>query len=166
MTIELVITGGTIDTTYNELNGELGFNAAHSQLPKMLEQSRCSIDIHCHELFQIDSLEMDDEHRQSILEYCQHCDSDKILISHGTDTMPETAALLASHINDKTIVLFGAMIPYSIKGSDALFNLGTAISAVQQLAAGCYISMNGQIFDALKVNKNRNLGIFEEKSSE
>lgn len=161
MTIQLFITGGTIDKTYNELTGELRFNPEHSQLPKMLKQSRCLLDINCTELFQIDSLAMTNNHRQTILEHCQNCDSERILISHGTDTMQETAALLASQITGKSIVLFGAMIPYTIKGSDALFNLGTAIAAVQQSPPGCYISMNGQIFDAHSVSKNRSLGVFE-----
>ena len=164
MTIQLFITGGTIDKTYNELTGELGFDALHSHLPKMLKQARCSRDIRCEQLFLLDSLEMTAQHRQEILQHCQSCDSDMILISHGTDTMAETAALLASHIDNKTIILFGAMIPFTIKGSDALFNLGTAIAAVQQSPLGCYISMNGKVFDALKVSKNRQQGVFESTS--
>ncbi|NRB41568.1 MAG: asparaginase [Pseudomonadales bacterium] len=161
MTIQLFMTGGTIDKTYNELSGELAFDAGHSLLPQMLKQSRCGLDINCEELFLIDSLDMNDQHRETILQRCLSCESDQILISHGTDTMAETAALLASHIHDKTIILFGAMIPYKIKGSDALFNLGTAIAAVQQSPKGCYISMNGKVFDALNVSKNRQQGVFE-----
>ena len=162
MSIQLFITGGTIDKTYNPLTGELGFDTSQSQLPKMLKQARCSANtIECQQLFLIDSLDMQQQHRDVILKHCQESKHEHILISHGTDTMAETATFLAQHISNKTIVLFGAMIPYALKDSDALFNLGTAIAAVQQSETGCYITMNGSVFDALKARKNRLQGVFE-----
>lgn len=160
MSIQLVITGGTIDKTYNELTGKLGFHGK-SQLPAMLKQCRCEVRIEQHSLFMIDSLDMKDSQRQEIVDFCQNSDSEQIIISHGTDSMAETASLLAKEVKNKCIVLFGAMIPFTLKNSDALFNLGTAITAVQNKKNGCYISMNGQVFDALHVQKNKQQGIFE-----
>jgi len=112
-------------------------------------------------LFLKDSLEMNDKDRDLILSKCLECDEDKIIITHGTDTMVDTAQLLGDKIKDKTIVLFGSMIPYSVNNSDALFNLGGALSAVQNKKQGVYIAMNGQIFDFDKVEKNKKLGIFQ-----
>lgn len=158
MGIEFLITGGTIDKTYNPLNGELHFT--HSYVPAMLQRSRHTANINTHELFLLDSLEMQDCHRQEIVEHCNNSDSDKILISHGTDTMQNTADALMQAAANKTIILLGAMIPYSVEGSDALFNLGFALSAVQLLPPGCYICMNGEVFAAGFVDKNRELGCF------
>ncbi len=163
MDITLLITGGTIDKTYHPLKGELGFDTSISQLPNMIEQANLSDTITCHQLFLIDSLEMTQQHRETLLKQCQNIECDKILISHGTDTMAETAVFLDQHIRDKTLVLFGAMIPYALKGSDALFNLGTALAHVQQQPVGCYVSMNGRIFAADSVSKNTDKGVFETK---
>ena len=159
MKIKLLITGGTIDKVYNELTGELEFSDSH--LEKMLKRSRSTLDISSEILFLKDSLDMTDEDRELILSKCLSSTEDKIVITHGTDTMVETAKLLGDQAKGKTIVLFGSMIPYSINNSDALFNLGVALSAVQNKKQGVYIAMNGQIFDFDKVKKNKKLGIFQ-----
>ena len=127
----------------------------------MLERSRSTVGINTEVLFLKDSLDMNDEDRGLILSKCLECSEDRVMITHGTDTMVETAQLLGNKIKDKTIVLFGSMIPYSINNSDALFNLGAALSAVQNKTNGVYIAMNGQVFDFDKVEKNKALGIFE-----
>ena len=159
MQIKILITGGTIDKVYNELTGELTFGT--SNLDEMLECSRSTVGINTEVLFLKDSLDMNDEDRSLILSKCLECSEDKVMVTHGTDTMVETAQLLGNKIKDKTIVLFGSMIPYSINNSDALFNLGAALSAVQNKTNGVYIAMNGQVFDFDKVEKNKALGIFE-----
>jgi len=127
----------------------------------MLERSRSTVGINTEVLFLKDSLDMNDEDRGLILSKCLECSEDRVMITHGTDTMVETAQLLGNKIKDKTIVLFGSMIPYSINNSDALFNLGAALSVVQNKTNGVYIAMNGQVFDFDKVEKNKALGIFE-----
>ncbi|HIM57879.1 MAG TPA: asparaginase [Gammaproteobacteria bacterium] len=158
MTIKLLITGGTIDKIYNELNGELGFNQSH--LKHMLERGRVGLDISLERLFLRDSLDMNDEDRDLILSKCLECNEDNILVTHGTDTLVETAKLLGNKIKNKTIVLFGSMIPYSVNNSDALFNLGVALSAVQLKKSGVYVVMNGRVFDFDRVKKDKNLGLF------
>ncbi len=159
MSIRFLITGGTIDKVYQELDGSLGFEQTH--LVEMLNRGRCMADTLSEVLYLKDSLEMDEADRELILSKCQSCDESQIVISHGTDTMVETAQYLAKHVTDKTIVLFGAMIPYVIDNSDALFNLGVALGAVQSQAPGVYVAMNGRIFDCASVQKNKALGIFE-----
>jgi len=159
MCIKLLLTGGTIDKHYHELTGELGFKSTY--IDAMLQQARCQLDISIQPVVFKDSLEMHDADRQKILRACQDSSEDRIVITHGTDTMVETAMTLAQSITDKTIVLLGAMIPYTLKYSDSLFNLGAAISAVQCLEAGIYITMNGKIFRWDQVQKNRQLGQFE-----
>ncbi len=161
MTIKLLITGGTIDKQYNELNGELTF--AQSAVEDMLAQGRVKLDILLETVMLKDSLDMDDNDRQQILESCLACDEPQIVITHGTDTMVETSQVLATKIKDKTIVLLGAMVPYQFKNSDALFNLGCAIAAVQTLENGVYITMNGKIFNYDEVIKNKDLGEFQAK---
>ncbi len=161
MTIKLLITGGTIDKQYNELNGELIF--AQSAVEDMLAQGRVKLDILLETVMLKDSLDMDDDDRQQILESCLACDEPQIVITHGTDTMVETSQVLATKIKDKTIVLLGAMVPYQFKNSDALFNLGCAIAAVQTLENGVYITMNGKIFNYDEVIKNKDLGEFQSK---
>lgn len=158
MTIKLLITGGTIDKVYDELTGQLVFKQTH--LIDMLNQSRSMVETLSEVLFLKDSLDMSDADRALILRKCQTSDTNRILITHGTDTMVKTAKLLGKAVNNKTIVLFGAMIPYSMNNSDALFNLGVALSAVQIKECGIYIAMNGQVFDFNKVEKNKELGIF------
>lgn len=159
MKIKLFITGGTIDKVYDELAGELVFK--QTQLVDMLNRGRSMNDTVSEVLFLKDSLEMSDADRQLVLFKCLESDESNIVISHGTDTMIETAQLLGKAIKDKTIVLFGAMLPYSIEQSDALFNLGFALSSVQTLANGVYVAMNGKVFAFDKVAKNKALGIFE-----
>jgi len=161
MTIKLLITGGTIDKQYDELNGELIFT--QSGVEDMLTQGRVKLDISLETVMLKDSLDMDDSDRQQILESCLACDEPQIVITHGTDTMVETSQVLATKIKDKTIVLLGSMVPYQFKNSDALFNLGCAIAAVQTLENGVYITMNGKIFNYDEVIKNKDLGEFQAK---
>ena len=157
--IKLIITGGTLDKHYNKLNGELSF--PETQLPTMLKQARCIVKIDMQQLMLKDSLEMTEKDREEIKQSCIITKEKQIIITHGTDTMVETATHLAAAIKDKTIVLVGAMIPYAIKQSDALFNLGSAITAVQLLPAGVYIAMNGKVFDWDKVRKDKQAGEFK-----
>ena len=157
--IKLVVTGGTLDKHYNELNGELNFPETH--VPVMLKQARCTADIEIQELMLKDSLEMTDADRELVKQACISFENQQIIITHGTDTMVDTAKYLAKGVQDKTIVMTGAMVPYSIKNSDSLFNLGCAVAAVQLLPAGIYISMNGKVFDWDKVSKNKQLGEFK-----
>jgi len=159
MSITLLLTGGTLDKHYNELTGELGFQ--HTHLDAMLQQARCQVDLSIQQVIFKDSLDMQDADRQQILHACLNSQTQRIVITHGTDTMVETATTLAHSIQDKTIVLLGAMIPYTLKNSDSLFNLGAAIAAVQCLKSGIYITMNGKIFSWDQVKKNRQLGQFE-----
>ena len=161
MTIKLLITGGTIDKQYDELNGELIFT--QSGVEDMLAQGRAKLDISPETVMLKDSLDMDDNDRQQILKACLACDESQIVITHGTDTMVETSQVLAAKIKDKTIVLLGAMVPYQFKQSDALFNLGCAVAAVQTLENGVYITMNGEIFNYDEVIKNKELGEFQSK---
>ncbi|NUO84293.1 asparaginase [candidate division KSB1 bacterium] len=159
MLIKIIITGGTFDKEYDEINGTLFFKNTHVQ--EMLTRGRCGLDIEIDTLMMIDSLDMTDAHRKIILEHCQQCVHDKIVITHGTDTMVETAKVLATVQMQKTIVLTGAMVPYAFGSSDGLFNLGSALSFVQALPPGVYIAMNGKYFSWDNVKKNRVLGVFE-----
>ncbi len=159
MAIKFIQTGGTIDKQYNLLNGALYFSK--SSLPDMLKQGRCTANISFETLDLVDSLEITEDYREQLISLCEACEEKLIIISHGTDTMVETAQRIAERVTDKTIVLFGAMIPFSIDYSDALFNLGSAIMAVQLKQSGVYIAMNGKVFDADKVIKNRDKGEFE-----
>lgn len=157
--IKLIITGGTLDKHYNELNGELDFPA--TQLPAMLKQARCTADIEIQQLMLKDSLEMNATDRELIKQACLSTRAEQIIITHGTDTMVDTAKHLALTNKDKTIVLVGAMVPYRINQSDALFNLGSAMIAVQLLTAGIYITMNGKVFAWDNVVKDKQLGEFK-----
>lgn len=161
MAIKLLITGGTIDKHYDKLSGRLIFTQSHVE--KMLSQSRTTLELSLETIMLKDSLDMDDKDRQKILQHCIDFEGSQIIITHGTDTMVATSQVLARGINNKTIVLLGAMIPYQFKNSDALFNLGCAITAVQTLKHGVYITMNGKIFDHDKVIKNKAAGAFEEQ---
>ena len=157
--IKLIITGGTIDKCYNELSGQLEFPETH--LPEMLEQARCTATIDCQILMLKDSLDMTMADREAVKQACCISQEKRIIITHGTDTMVDTAKYLANTQQDKVIVLVGAMIPYKISNSDALFNLGCAVTAVQLLTEGIYIVMNGKVFDWDKVHKNKQQGVFE-----
>lgn len=160
MTIKILITGGTFDKEYMELNGELIFKNTH--VHDMLKLGRCRCDVKIRTLFMIDSLEMTEYHRNIILEKCIKSKEDKIIITHGTDSMQHTAKLLGEKVKNKTIVLTGAMIPYAFGSSDGLFNLGSALAFVQCLPNGVYIAMNGKYFNWDNVRKNKATGEFEE----
>jgi L-asparaginase len=159
LTLRVIGTGGTLDKQYDPLKGELGFAASH--LPEMLQRARLTIPIALEILPLLDSLDMQDADRERVLAVCRNAVETALVVIHGTDTMQATAQVLGSANLAKTIVLTGAMIPYSMANSDALFNLGFACACVQTLPAGVYIAMNGQIFDWDKVRKNRALGRFE-----
>lgn len=160
MSIRIFITGGTFDKEYNELNGELYFKDTHMQ--ELLDKGRSQLPVNIKTLMMIDSLEMTAEHRNFIADECEHCEEDKIVITHGTDTMADTARVLAKRITDKTVILTGAMIPIKFGSSDGLFNLGSALAFVQSLPPGVYVAMNGRYFNWDNVRKNRQTGIFEE----
>jgi L-asparaginase len=158
--IRIFVTGGTFDKNYNELTGELFFKDSH--LPEMLKLGRCNLDLEIRTLMMIDSLQMSDDDRQIVLQNCRKAPESRIVITHGTDTMVETAGVLARGVADKTIVLTGAMIPYKFGSSDGLFNLGSALAFAQTLPTGVYIAMNGRYFAWNQVRKNRQTGMFEE----
>ena len=158
--IRIFITGGTFDKAYNELTGELFFKDSH--LPEMLKLGRCNLDVQVRTLMMIDSLHMTDDDRQIILQQCRSSPESRIVITHGTDTMVETAGVLARGVTDKTVVLTGAMIPYKFGSSDGLFNLGSALAFAQTLPEGVYVAMNGRYFAWDRVRKNRKTGMFEE----
>jgi L-asparaginase len=158
--IRVFITGGTFDKEYDELTGRLYFRDSH--LPEMLRLGRCSLAVEVTTLMMIDSLEMSDHQRQEIVRRCQQAPEQRIVLTHGTDTMALTARLLDEQIEEKTIVLTGAMVPYKFGSSDGLFNLGSALAFAQTLPAGVYVVMNGRCFPANRVRKNRETGLFEE----
>ena len=160
MAIRIFITGGTFDKEYNELNGELYFKDTH--LLDLLAMGRCRLHTEIRTLMMIDSLEMTDHDRDLIAHQCNQCEEDQIIITHGTDTMGETAKVLAGKVKDKTIVLTGAMIPIKFGSSDGLFNLGSALAFVQILPPGVYVAMNGRYFTWDNVRKNKQTGMFEE----
>jgi len=159
--IQVFVTGGTFDKDYNFINGELYFKDTH--LDAMFDRGRCTLNIDIKTLMMIDSLEMNEADRDIIVHNCKRSAADKIIITHGTDTMVETAKILAqANIADKTIVLTGAMIPYAFgTSSDGFFNLGSALAFCQILRPGVYISMNGRFFKWDNVKKNRSTGYFE-----
>lgn len=165
MTVRIFITGGTFDKEYNELTGQLYFTDTH--LHDLLQMGRCRVPVEIRTLMMIDSLEMTAEDRELIVHQCTYCEEDKIVITHGTDTMAETAAVIARTLaNDsKTIVLTGAMIPIKFGSSDGLFNLGSALAFAQTLPPGVYVAMNGRYFHWDNVRKNKDSGIFEEIKS-
>ena len=157
--IRIFITGGTFDKDYNELTGQLYFQDSH--LPEMLKLGRCNLDVDVRTLMMIDSLDMSEDDREIILEHCRRAPESRIVITHGTDTMVETAAALAGEALAKTIVLTGAMIPYKFGSSDGLFNLGSALAFAQTLAPGVYVAMTGKYVPWDGVRKNRQTGMFE-----
>jgi L-asparaginase len=159
MAVRIFITGGTFDKEYDEINGKLFFKDTHMR--EMLDLGRAKIDVNIRTLMMVDSLEMTAEDRNLVVESCKHAKEEKIIITHGTDTMTETGKMLAEAKIEKTIVLTGAMIPYKFGSSDGLFNLGSALGFVQSLPKGIYIAMNGRCFNYDKVKKNKETGIFE-----
>jgi L-asparaginase len=157
--IRVVVTGGTFDKTYDEVSGRLSFGATH--LPEMLRLGRSRVETTIETLMMIDSLDMTDADRVRIVESCVRSPETRIVITHGTDTMVETARSVAQGVAGKTIVLTGAMVPYAFGSSDGLFNLGSALSFAEVLPPGVYIAMNGQHFVWDRVRKNREAGVFE-----
>jgi L-asparaginase len=163
MRIRVLVTGGTFDKKYDELMGRLFFRETH--VPEMLDRGRCRVDVTVETVMMIDSLDLDDTGRELIVTRCRASAERAIVITHGTDTMVETArAIAAAGVVDRTVVLTGAMIPYAFGSSDGLFNLGSALSFAQVLPPGVYIAMNGQYFLWDRVRKNRENGIFEATS--
>lgn len=159
MSVRVFVTGGTFDKEYDELTGKLYFRNTHVE--EMLRRGRCALDVDVQTLMMVDSLEMTDEQRGLIVQACRDCEEDQIVITHGTDTMVDTARAIADELEGKTVVLTGAMVPYAFGSSDGLFNLGSALSFVQSLPPGVYIAMNGRSFPWDDVRKNREAGVFE-----
>ncbi len=157
--IRLLVTGGTFDKTYDEITGTLSFKQTHVE--EMLRLGRSSVPVTVDTVMLIDSLQMTEADRLALAQRCRECVEAAIVITHGTDTMVETAAVLARNVPGKTIVLTGAMVPYAFGSSDGLFNLGSALSFAQLLPAGVYVAMNGTHFRWDDVRKNREKGTFE-----
>ncbi len=158
MAIRIIVTGGTFDKDYDEIRGVLTFRDTH--LPEILKYVRCTVEIEVERNQLIDSLDMQASNRLQILESCRRAPEEHIVITHGTDTMVETAQVLGKAALARTIVLTGAMVPFAFGNSDALFNLGAAVAAVQLLPAGVWIAMNGRIFTWDNVRKDRDRGVF------
>jgi L-asparaginase len=166
--LRIIAAGGTFDKRYNPLNGALHFTVTH--LHAVLQRCRLNTAANISELPLLDSLDMQDADRQRVLDACQNASEQHIIIIHGTDTMPETAQLLGAYFAQtrnlttnqaaKTVIITGAMVPYDIVDSDALFNLGFAAAAAQTLPAGVYIAMGGEVFSWDNVRKDRAAGRF------
>ena len=159
MSVRVFVTGGTFDKEYDELTGKLFFRNTH--VDEMLRRARCGLEVDIETLMMVDSLEMTHAQRAMIVRACRECEETQIVITHGTDTMVETARAIAGGIEGKTVVLTGAMVPYAFGSSDGLFNLGSALSFAQALPVGVYIAMNGKSFPWDDVRKNRDAGVFE-----
>ena len=159
MNIHILVTGGTLDKEYNELTGELFFKDTH--LPEMLRLGRSSLQVEIQMLMMVDSLQMTASDREQVAQSCRTVPTNRIVVTHGSDTMVETAAVLGRSIHHKTIILTGAMIPYKIKSSDGMLNLGAALAYAQCLPFGVYVAMNGHAFLWDNVRKNKALGVFE-----
>ena len=159
MQLRLLVTGGTFAKEYDEITGKLYFKDTHVR--EMLRLGRADLDLEIRTLMMIDSLEMRDLDRELILKSCLEPGRDRTVVTHGTDTMPDTARYLGERVTDRTIVLTGAMIPYTFGSSDGLFNLGGALAFAQVLPHGTYVVMNGRCFDWRSVRKNRATGRFE-----
>ena len=162
MPIYILVTGGTFDKEYDMINGKLYFDETH--IPEILDLGRCKLDIKVRTLMMIDSLDMTDQDRIIIRDNCARLHTDRIVITHGTDTMVQTAAVIAEAKLPKTIILTGALIPYKFGSSDGFFNLGNALAFTQTLPHGVYISMNGRYFRWDAVRKNKSTGYFEDLS--
>jgi L-asparaginase len=159
MTVRFLVTGGTFDKEYNELTGELFFQETH--LPEMLALGRSRVPAEISVLMMIDSLQMVAADREKVAQACLECAEERIVVTHGTDTLVETAKVLAARVPGKTIVLTGAMVPWKFGSSDGLFNLGSALAFAQVLPHGVYVSMNGRWFPWNDVRKNKAKGEFE-----
>lgn len=161
--LRIIVTGGTFDKEYDEIKGQLYFKATH--VGEMLQRGRCERGVGISEVMLIDSLDMDMSHREQIAKACSEAPEGHLVITHGTDTMVETAEYLASQALDKTIVLTGAMVPYKFGSSDGLFNLGSALAYADVLTQGVYVAMNGQVYPWDQVYKDRSLGRFRPKKA-
>jgi L-asparaginase len=159
MSLRIFVTGGTFDKEYDEIHGRLFFKDTH--VTEMLSLGRSRVDVAVQTLMMIDSLEMTEADRAAIVRHCRDCDEDRLIVTHGTDTMVETARALAAGVGGKTIVLTGAMVPYAFGSSDGLFNLGSAVSFAQVLPPGVFVAMNGRALPWDRVRKNRDEGVFE-----
>ncbi|MCD6679424.1 MAG: asparaginase [Burkholderiaceae bacterium] len=159
MSLRILATGGTFDKRYDPVTGKLGFGESH--LPSIVERARLGSEVRVQIVMLIDSLEMLDEHRRRVLDACRAAPEKSIVVVHGTDTMVETAAVLAGAALDKTIVLTGAMVPFSVGDSDASFNLGAAVAFARALPSGVWVAMNGLARPWSDVRKNRVAGVFE-----
>ena len=162
MAICIIVTGGTFDKEYNERTGELYFKNTH--LTEMLQRGRSRVPVTTRTVMMVDSLDMSEADRAVIVQNCLRASEDQLIVTHGTDTMTETAAAIAREVTGKTVVLTGAMIPWAFGSSDGLFNLGSALSFVQVLPPGVYVAMNGKCLPWNKCRKNRERGEFEEIS--
>lgn len=158
--LRILVTGGTFDKDYHELEGRLFFRQTHVEEMLRLGRSRVSISVET--LMLIDSAEMNEAHRERILAACRSAPEERIVVTHGTDTMELSARTLAAAGLRKTIVLTGAMVPYTFGSSDGLFNLGSALAFAQALSFGTYVAMNGRCLRGDRVHKNRDTGVFEE----
>ncbi len=158
--IRVLITGGTIDKVYHAAEGRLGFE--RTQVLEMLRQGRVPVPEECVQTVLLkDSLDMVDADRAALAAACLAAPEERLLITHGTDTMVQTAQHLAQGVPGRTIVLTGAMVPFSVSQSDAMLNFGFALAAVRLLPAGVYVAMNGSVFPWSAVQKNRAAGWFE-----
>lgn len=157
--IRLLVTGGTFDKQYDELTGTLAFR--ETNVAQVLARGRCRLPLTVEVLMLKDSLDLTDADRAAIVEAVRRCEERHLVITHGTDTIVESAQAIAAAGLDKTVVLTGAMIPFAFGSSDGLFNLGSALSFAQVLPAGAYVAMNGTCFPWNNVRKNRALGVFE-----
>ena len=158
--IRLLVTGGTIDKSYCPVEGQLSFSRTH--VLAMLKQARVDLpEANVQTLLLKDSLDLTDADREVICQAAAAATETKLIVTHGTDTMVKTAERLAAKQLAKTIVLVGAMVPYTFSNSDGLFNLGLAFGVVQLLPAGVYVAMNGHIFPWHAVRKNKTRGVFE-----
>lgn len=160
--LRIFVTGGTFDKEYDELSGKLYFKESH--VAEMLSLGRNQIPVEIRTLMMIDSLDMTEADRQLILQNCRTAQEERILITHGTDTMALTAQVLGAAKLPKTIVLTGAMVPYAFGSSDGMLNLGAAMAYAETLPHGVYVAMNGRFFHWDNVEKNKGTGRFQEKS--
>ncbi|MBI4360473.1 asparaginase [Candidatus Micrarchaeota archaeon] len=160
--IKILVTGGTFDKFYDEIHAKLSFSKTH--VPQVLKEGRCHLDVEVETLLLKDSLDFKDEDRKAVADACEAAKEKRIVVTHGTDTMPETAEAVAKKVSRKTVVLTGAMIPFTFGSSDGLFNLGSALAFVQTLPPGVYLAMNGRYFKAGNVQKDRKAGVFVPKT--
>ena len=158
----IIVTGGTFDKRYDAIKGELTFKETH--LPAILEQARVTLPLSIDIRLLIDSLHMTDAHRQGVLDACRDSPERAIVVIHGTDTMVQTAEVVGRAALDRTVVFTGAMVPYSVQGSDAPFNLGFALAMATALPPGSYVAMNGRVFSWDNVMKDRQEGQFRERA--